>query len=357
MDTKLISYQLNQDISLAIDILRQGGLVAIPTETVYGLAANALDSDAVAKIFEAKGRPSDNPLIIHIGAIEQLGNLVDEISPMAQKLIDAFWPGPLTLVFRASPIVPSIVSAGLTTVAIRFPSHPIAQRLIQESGLVLAAPSANTSGKPSPTTAKRVFEDLNGKIGAIIDGGHVEVGLESTVLDVTEDIPTILRPGKITKEMIQSIVGHVEVDPALAQLKQTNFTPKAPGMKYTHYAPDAEVYIVEGKEIDVGRTIEQLTLEKQAANKKIGVMATDETKSLYTNADMVISLGSKNNLETIAYSLFEALRAFDDAKMDIVYSESFSIEGIGDAIMNRLIKAAGHNVIVATPCEYHLEDF
>lgn len=348
MKTKFIAHTKNQDLSFAARVLQEGGLVAMPTETVYGLAANALDSEAVSKIFKAKGRPSDNPLIIHIGAIEQLDPLIQDVSPTAKRLIDTFWPGPLTLVFFASPIVPEIVSAGLPTVAIRFPSHSIAQRLINSSGLVLAAPSANTSGKPSPTTAQRVLEDLDGKIDVIIDGGQVDVGLESTVVDVTGEIPIILRPGKITKQMLEAVVGKVEVDPALTQLEDLHLAPKAPGMKYTHYAPNAHVYIVEGQEKDVLETIEALTLKAHKANKKVGIMATDETLSLYTQGDMIVSLGSRLDLETIAYSLFEALRAFDDAKVDIVYTESFSKEGIGDAIMNRLTKAASHNIISAT---------
>lgn len=349
MKTKFISNKPNQDLSFATAVLQQGGLVAMPTETVYGLAANALDPSAVSKIFKAKGRPSDNPLIIHIGSREQLPALVKEVSSVAKKLMDAFWPGPLTLVFFASSIVPDIVSAGLSTVAIRFPSHPIAQELINSSGLVLAAPSANTSGKPSPTTAQRVLEDLDGKVEVIIDGGRVDVGLESTVLDVTGEIPTILRPGKITKKMLEEVVGKIAVDPALENLSDMSFIPKAPGMKYTHYSPNAHVYIVEGQEKDVIRTIEELTSKAQKDNNKIGIMATDETISSYSKGDMIVSLGSKLNLETIAYSLFEALRAFDDAEVDIVYTESFSNDGIGDAIMNRLIKAASHNIISALP--------
>lgn len=347
MNTKFISNKPNQDLSIAADVLKKGGLVAMPTETVYGLAANALDPDAVSRIFKAKGRPSDNPLIIHIGSIDQLPPLVKGVSPIATKLIDAFWPGALTLVFYASHIVPEIVSAGLPTVAIRFPDHPIAQNLINTSGLVLAAPSANTSGKPSPTTAWRVLEDLNGKVEVIIDGGRVDVGLESTVVDVTGEIPVILRPGKITKEMLEGVVGKVDTDPALSRLGDVNFTPKAPGMKYTHYSPNAKVYIVEGNEKDVIHTIEELALKGSRENKKIGIMATDETISSYTQGDMTLSLGSRFNPETIAYSLFEALREFDDAKMDIVYTESFSEEGIGYAIMNRLTKAAGHSIIKA----------
>jgi len=349
MNTKLIPNTPNQDLSLAVTVLQQGGLVAMPTETVYGLAANALNSDAVSSIFKAKGRPSDNPLIIHIGSLDQLPPLVTDISLTAKKLMDAFWPGPLTLVFFSSPLVPNIVSAGLPTVAVRFPSHPIAQKLINSSGLVLAAPSANTSGKPSPTTAQRVLEDLDGKIEVIIDGGRVDVGLESTVVDVTGEIPTILRPGKITRKMMENVIGPVEVDPALSNLENVNLIPRAPGMKYTHYSPNAEVYIVEGQDEDVVRTIEDLTLKGHKNHKKIGIMATDETISSYAQGDMIISLGSKFDLETIAYSLFEALRAFDDAKMDIVYTERFSEEGIGDAVMNRLIKAASHNIISAMP--------
>lgn len=349
MDTKIILHTQDQDLSLAVKTLQDGGLVAMPTETVYGLAANALDPTAVEKIFQAKGRPADNPLIIHIGAIDQLPSLVKDISPLAKQLMNAFWPGPLTLIFHASDLVPNIVSAGLPTVAIRFPSHPIALKLINGSGLVLAAPSANTSGKPSPTTAKRVLEDLNSKIDLIVDGGQVEVGLESTVLDVTGDIPTILRPGKITKEMLEEVVGKVTIDPALTEFNHMNLTPKAPGMKYSHYSPNAQVYIVEGLAADVTRTIEELTARDHRKGKKVGIMATDQTISSYTQGDMMISLGSRLDLESIAYSLFEALRQFDDDQIDIVYTESFSLEGIGDAIMNRLTKAAGHNIIHAPP--------
>lgn len=347
MNTKLIPNSPNQDLSTAIQVLQQGGLVAMPTETVYGLAANALNPDAVRKIFLAKGRPSDNPLIVHIASLNQLNDLVKTISPTAQKLMDAFWPGPLTLVFPASPLVPPMVSAGLKTVAVRFPSHPIAQKLILASGLVLAAPSANTSGKPSPTTAQRVLEDLDGKVEIIIDGGRVEVGLESTVIDVTQEVPVILRPGKITLDMIRAVAGSVTVDPALEQSEDHHFIPKAPGMKYTHYSPNAQVYIVEGHKEDVVQTIDTLALKDRTNNKKVGIMTTDETLSSYTQGDMTLSLGSQTALETIAYSLFETLRAFDDAKMDIVYTEGFSTEGIGSAIMNRLTKAAGYKVIKA----------
>ena len=347
MNTKLIPNSPDQDLSPAIKVLQQGGLVAMPTETVYGLAANALDPEAVGKIFLAKGRPSDNPLIVHIASMNQLAALVTTVSPIAQKLMDAFWPGPLTLVFPASHLVPPMVSAGLRTVAVRFPSHPIAQKLILSSGLVLAAPSANTSGKPSPTTAQRVLEDLDGKVEIIIDGGRVEVGLESTVIDVTGDIPVILRPGKITIDMVEAVAGSVTVDPALGESGNPNLIPKAPGMKYTHYSPNAQVYIVEGCKEDVVQTIESLVQKDHRNYKKVGIMTTDETLSAYTQGDMTLSLGSQDDLETIAYSLFETLRAFDDAKMDIVYTEGFSTKGIGSAIMNRLTKAAGYKVIKA----------
>ncbi|NLI88899.1 MAG: threonylcarbamoyl-AMP synthase [Epulopiscium sp.] len=349
MDTKIISAKSDKDLLPAVKVLQQGGLVAMPTETVYGLAANALDASAVNKIFKAKGRPADNPLIIHIGDINQLYPLVKEVSPLAEKLIDKFWPGPLTLIFDASPIVPKVVSAGLSTVAIRFPNHPIAQKLINNSGLVLAAPSANTSGKPSPTTARRVLEDLDGKIEIIVDGGQVEVGLESTVVDVTGDAPLILRPGKITKEMLEDITGKVDLDPALKELDNINYTPRAPGMKYSHYAPNAHVYIVEGSVENVARTIENLTLKAQSNKQKVGIMATDQTINNYTKGDMIVSLGSDQDLESIAYSLFETLRQFDDNNIDIVYTESFSNQGIGNAIMNRLTKAASYNIINAGP--------
>ncbi|PHV70215.1 threonylcarbamoyl-AMP synthase [Sporanaerobium hydrogeniformans] len=337
-------FSSSEDLSQAAHILRAGGLVAVPTETVYGLAANAFDSQAVTHIFKAKGRPNDNPLIIHIASLHMLEDLVTEISPVAKQLIDAFWPGPLTLIFKASPKVPKAVTCGLDTVAIRFPSHPVIKELIKASGLPLAAPSANTSGKPSPTNARRVIEDLEGKIEAIIDGGECEVGLESTVVDTTCLPPTILRPGGITLEMLKEILPDVTVDPAILNSLKINELPKAPGMKYTHYSPNAEVIIIEGELNKVIPRMQHLCLEAQKAGKRVGILATDETKALF-KADVILSVGTMSQLSTIAAHLFETLRHFDDEKVDIIYSLSFPKSGMGGAIMNRLEKSAGHHII------------
>ena len=342
MNTLIISP--SDDLSLAANILRAGGLVAVPTETVYGLAANAFDTQAVTNIFKAKGRPNDNPLIIHIANIHMLEDLVTEISPTAQLLMEAFWPGPLTLVFKASPKVSKVVTGGLDTVAIRFPSHPIIQKLIEVSHLPLAAPSANTSGKPSPTNAKRVIEDLNGKIDAIIDGGDCSVGVESTVVDTTCKVLTILRPGGVTFEMLQALVPNVTIDPAILGSLKEDQLPKAPGMKYAHYSPNAEVIIVEGETSQVISAITALILTAQQKHKRVGVLATDETKDCFT-ADLILSVGTFEELDKVAAHLFETLRHFDDEKIDIVYSFAFPKKGIGGAIMNRLEKSAGHHIL------------
>lgn len=328
----------------AAKILQEGGLVASPTETVYGLCANALDKVAVKNIYKAKGRPSDNPLIVHIADLDMLKPLVQEISPIARKLIDAFWPGPMTLVFKATDLVPKVVTGGLDTVAIRFPSHPTINKLIKTSGLPLAAPSANTSGKPSPTNFSRVYEDLNGKIDCIIEGAHSEYGVESTVIDTTGEIATILRPGGITLEMLEEVLGEVMMDPALGHKLKEGEIPRAPGMKYTHYSPNAEVIIVKGDPQKVIQTINGLVQEQKALGQKVGVLATDETRSLF-EADKIISVGTESNPLTIASNLFEVLRSFDDAHIDRVYSLAFKEIGIGKAIMNRLEKSAGYHII------------
>ncbi|WP_069998932.1 L-threonylcarbamoyladenylate synthase [Cellulosilyticum sp. I15G10I2] len=342
MKTIIISH--SKDLNSAADIIKKGGLVAAPTETVYGLCANALNSCAVSNIFIAKGRPSDNPLIVHIAGRDMLYNLAIDVSEEAVLLMDAFWPGPLTLVFKASSIVPKIVTGGLDTVAVRFPSHPTMQKLINLSGFPLAAPSANTSGKPSPTNAKRVIEDLDGKVEAIIDGGNSEFGVESTVLDMTSKVPTILRPGGITLEMLQQVLEDVTVDPAISHSLSNNALPKAPGMKYTHYSPNAEVFIVRGDLKKVTDKINTLIQAHHKAGKTVGVLATEETKHLF-NANLTLSVGTSQNLSTIAAQLFEDLRTFDDHHMDIVYSLAFPKTGIGEAIMNRLEKSAAHNII------------
>ncbi len=349
MKTILAKVDLSQPdsaevIQTAAKILQEGGLVAFPTETVYGLGGNGLDSAACEKIYLAKGRPSDNPLILHISEFEELNPIVGEISPAAKKLMDAFWPGPLTMVFPKSEIVPEKATGGLDTVAVRFPSHPVARAIIRAAGLPIAAPSANSSGKPSPTRASHVEFDLNGKIDMIIDGGAAEWGLESTIVDVSGEVPMILRPGAVTKEMMEKVVGTVEIDPAILQKPAADFRPKAPGMKYTHYSPKAEVVLVKGETKAVVDEINRLAAEDMAQGMKTGVMATEETKDCY-KADIVLSLGSRERPEEIGANLFKYLRKFDFLGAERVYSEVFSEEGEGMAIMNRLNKAAGYCII------------
>lgn len=333
-------------IRTAAKILQEGGLVAFPTETVYGLGGNGLDGAACEKIYIAKGRPSDNPLILHISEFEELNAIVREISPAAQKLMDAFWPGPLTMVFPKADIVPLKATGGLDTVAVRFPSHPVARAIIKAAGLPIAAPSANSSGKPSPTRASHVEFDLNGKIDMIVDGGAAEWGLESTIVDVSGDVPMILRPGAVTKEMMEAVVGRVEIDPAILTKPAADLKPKAPGMKYTHYSPKAEVVLVKGERQAVAGEINRLAALDMSNGKKTGVMATEETKDLY-HADIILSLGSRDRPEQIGANLFKLLRKFDFLGAEKVYSEVFSEEGEGMAIMNRLNKAAGYQMIEA----------
>ena len=349
MKTILAKVDLRQDeaaeiIQTAAKILQEGGLVAFPTETVYGLGGNGLDSEACKKIYIAKGRPSDNPLILHISEFEELNPIVREISPAAQKLMDAFWPGPLTMVFPKSEIVPDQATGGLDTVAVRFPNHPVARAIIRAAGLPIAAPSANSSGKPSPTRASHVEFDLNGKIDMIVDGGAAEWGLESTIVDVSGEVPMILRPGAVTKEMMEEVVGKVEIDPAILKKPAADLKPKAPGMKYTHYSPKAEVILVKGETKAVVDEINRLAAADMLSGKKTGVMATEETKDLY-KADIILSLGSRERPEEIGANLFKILRKFDFLGAERVYSEVFSEEGEGMAIMNRLNKAAGYQTI------------
>ena len=333
-------------IQTAARILREGGLVAFPTETVYGLGGNGLDSTACEKIYLAKGRPSDNPLILHISELEELDAIVREITLVAKKLMEAFWPGPLTMIFPKAAIVPMKATGGLDTVAVRFPNHPVARAIIRAAGLPIAAPSANSSGKPSPTRASHVEYDLTGKIDMIVDGGAAEWGLESTIVDVTGTVPMILRPGAVTKEMMEAVVGRVEVDPAILKKPEADLKPKAPGMKYTHYSPKAEVFLVRGERAAVAAEINRRAAEARAKGKKVGVMATEETKELY-QADIILSLGSREHPEEIGANLFKLLRKFDFLGAETVYSEVFSEEGEGMAIMNRLNKAAGYRMIEA----------
>ncbi|MBV6679149.1 L-threonylcarbamoyladenylate synthase [Bacillus thuringiensis] len=322
----------------AAKLLRENEAVAFPTETVYGLGANAMDDEAIAKIFEAKGRPSDNPLIVHIGTKSQLDGIVKEIPPVAEKLMAHFWPGPLTIILPRKEGISERVTAGLNTVGVRMPDHPVALALIEEANVPVAAPSANRSGRPSPTLASHVYEDLNGKIAGIVDGGATGVGVESTVIDCTSTVPTILRPGGITKEQLEAVIGTVSLDPALKDEKEK---PKSPGMKYTHYAPKAPLSIVEGSR----EFIQQLVDEKKEEGFKVGVLTTEEYQHIY-NADVILSCGVRSDLASVATKLYDVLRTFDASEVDVIFSESFPNEGIGNAIMNRLTKAAGHHIII-----------
>lgn len=327
----------------ASQVLHRGGMVAFPTETVYGLGADALDEKASAKIYAAKGRPSDNPLIVHISDIEQLDKLVCEIPDNAKKLMDAFWPGPMTLIFKKSGLVPDGTTGGLDTVAVRMPNHKAALELIRTSGVAIAAPSANTSGRPSPTTAAHVADDLSGKIDMIIDGGAVGIGIESTIVDVTSEIPMVLRPGYITMEMLEKVVGKVGIDKAITGPVSPDVKPKAPGMKYKHYAPKAELTMFKGELKNVVEHINNLTDKNVKSGIKTGIIACEETKDMY-KAGEVLSIGSRNNEDTIAHNLYGVLRKFDDMNVDVIYGETFEDNRLGQAIMNRLLKAAGYHV-------------
>lgn len=332
-----------QKIEKAARVLKEGGLVAFPTETVYGLGADALNPLAAAQIYQAKGRPSDNPLIVHISCMEDLENIALAIPSPARKMAESFWPGPLTMIFEKRGIVPAETTGGLNTVAVRMPSHPVALALIRAAGGYIAAPSANTSGKPSPTLAEHVALDMNGRIPLILDGGPVGIGIESTIVDFSERIPMVLRPGYITPEMIKEVIGEIEMDPGLVE-ENSNIHPKAPGMKYRHYAPKAELILVNGVQEKVQQTINNLTREAIESGKTAGVIGTDESCKGYRYG-LVKSIGTRSDEDTIARQLYGILREFDEQNVDIIYSESFSTPRIGQAIMNRMLKAAGHQMI------------
>lgn len=349
MDTKIIT--LNTEdmqegcLKEAQLILQEGGLVAFPTETVYGLGANALDENASKKIYEAKGRPSDNPLIVHISKIEDIKILAKDIPDTAYQLAQIFWPGPLTIILKKKDSVPYQTTGGLDTVAIRLPANPIARELIAGSGTFIAAPSANVSGKPSPTTAEHVIKDLSGKIDMIIDGGKATLGLESTIVDLSGEQPFILRPGCITKTMLSNVIGNIEYDPAiLAKSPSKDLIPKAPGMKYRHYAPEGALTIYEG---DIDRVINEINKkakENCEIGNSVGIIATEETKSLYRYG-IIKTIGSRKDETSIAAGLYGILREFDELHTQYIYSESFADNNLGQAIMNRLLKAAGYHII------------
>lgn len=325
------------------EILKNGGLVAFPTETVYGLGGDALNKESSHKIYAAKGRPSDNPLIVHICRFEDIYPIVKEVPEEAEKIAKVFWPGPLTMILPKSDKVPLETTGGLDTVAVRMPSHPVAKALIDFSGGYVAAPSANTSGKPSPTVAKYVIEDMEGKINAIIDGGEVGIGLESTIIDLTVSPPQILRPGYITQEKLAEVLGCVDTDATILR-SDSGQAPKAPGMKYRHYAPKGELTIVQGTDEQVVTYINEQAAWDMQNGERIGVIATSEMADRY-QADVIKTVGSRKDEDSIAHRLYTILREFDDEGVTRIYSEGFSAEGFGQAIMNRLLKAAGHKVI------------
>ncbi len=386
METKRIviedrNHIKDEELKEAAGILRSGGLVAFPTETVYGLGGNALDEDAARKIYAAKGRPSDNPLIAHVSCVEEVAPLVKEIPEAGRKLMEAFWPGPLTMIFPKSEKVPYGTTGGLDTVAIRMPDDPVANRLIALAGVPVAAPSANTSGRPSPTTADHVWQDMNGRIDMIIDGGPVGIGVESTIVDVSSAVPAVLRPGAITMEMLEEVLGEVSVDPAILGPLSADVRPKAPGMKYKHYAPKADLTLVEpgtgadresraeqvtgaeqknGADRNTGaypetgldetqlqamiRKVRELSREKIEAGYKVGVICTDESRDCYTDGE-VRSIGARKSQPSVAHNLYALLREFDDLGVDYIFSESFPKDHLGQAIMNRLSKAAGYKIV------------
>ena len=344
---------MEEQLAFAGQMLADGKTVAFPTETVYGLGANALSESAVDAIYEAKGRPSDNPLIVHIARLDMLDELAEEIKPYARVLMEAFWPGPITFVLRKKEHVPYKVTGGLETVGVRMPNHPVALKLIDLSGVPVAAPSANLSGKPSPTDVKYVLKDMMGRVDCIVDGGDSHVGLESTVLDVTGDVPVILRPGKITREMITEIIGACEIDPALNVLSEHNLVPKSPGMKYKHYAPDAQVSVYSGDRMTIIKTFYKSIMEVIESGKSIGVMVFEEDalvlekllleNELYLrNRDKVhlMKEGSSKDLDTFARNLFKDLRKLDELYVDFIIVHGVSEDALGHAIMNRLEKAS-----------------
>ncbi|MBX0357877.1 threonylcarbamoyl-AMP synthase [Halobacillus sp. Nhm2S1] len=326
------SSDLDAQIQEAAALLRENQVIAFPTETVYGLGADATEEAAVQRIFEAKGRPADNPLIVHVADQDQVSQLISEIPPVAKKLMDEFWPGPLTLVLKSNGTAAENVTAGLSTIGIRMPDHPLALTLLRKTGRPLAAPSANRSGRPSPTTADHVYQDLDGRIAGILDGGPTGIGVESTVVDCTTEIPIILRPGGVTKEDLEKYLPKVMMDPALADEKQK---PKSPGMKYTHYAPESPLWLVDGTD---DFFVEQLHQLKEDGNR-VGVIASDELAEKLDHLPL-IRCGSRFQLDQVAEKLYGALREFKKSDVDLILCETFSEKGVGAAIMNRLNKAA-----------------
>lgn len=336
----------------AAEILRRGGLVAFPTETVYGLGGNALDPEASRRIYAAKGRPSDNPLIVHVADTETVELLAEEVPEKARRLMEAFWPGPLTIILKAGSMIPRETTGGLSTVALRMPDHPVALAMIRAAKLPIAAPSANTSGRPSPTKAEHVAEDLNGRVDMIIDGGDVGIGVESTIVDLTGEMPQILRPGYITKAMLERVLGEVRIDPAIARINEGqvpagNEPPKAPGMKYRHYAPKAPLTLVQGTETAVEGKLKELALKARSQGLRVGVICADEAQ-LEPYADVVYHVGGRQDHVEQAKKIYDVLRQCDADRLDVIYADDFGLEldpDLGYAVQNRLMKAAGGRIL------------
>jgi len=336
-----------EKIRTAANFIKKGGLVAFPTETVYGLGADALNPMAVLALFEAKKRPLDNPPIVHVGDVKDVYRLAKEVPSKAEMLTREFWPGPLTLIFKRSEVVPDVTVAGLDTIAIRMPRHNVALALLRESDCPIAAPSANLAGKPSPTTAKHVLDDLNGRIDAVLDAGPTHIGVESTVLDMTVYPPQVLRPGGTPYEVLKKILGEVELHPvAVAEKEVPVERARSPGVKHKHYAPNADVILVEGEVSAVVSRVKELAEFYMQKGNKVGVLATDETAGGY-KADVVKSLGSRSDLAVIAKNLFRLLREFDLESVDVIIAEGIPLEGLGLAVMNRLRKASGYRIVKA----------
>jgi L-threonylcarbamoyladenylate synthase len=341
-----------EKIQIAAEVIQKGGLVAFPTETVYGLGADALNPEAVLALFEAKKRPLDNPPIIHIARAKEVYKLAQDVPKKAELLMKEFWPGPLTLVFKRSNIIPEVTVACLDTVAIRMPQHKVALSLIKQSGRSIAAPSANLAGKPSPTTATHVYEDLNGRIDVILDSGLTNIGLESTVLDMSVDPPMVLRPGGTTFEALKKVLGEVRLHPFVEAGSELPLEKiRSPGMKHRHYAPKAKVILVEGSVSAITGKIQRLVEVYELKGEKVGILATDETIRFY-KADAAKSLGSRFNLPVVAQNLFRLLREVDAENVDVIIAEGVPLDGIGLAIMNRLRKASGYHIIQASQTEH-----
>jgi len=340
-----------EKVRVAVDIIRSGGLVAFPTETVYGLGANALNRDAILKLFAAKKRPLDNPPIVHVASVEDVSRVAKEIPIKAERLMKVFWPGPLTLVLERSKTVPDVTVAGLDTVAVRMPRHNVALALIRESQLPISAPSANLAGRPSPTTAQHVLEDLDGRIDAVLDSGPTVVGVESTVLDMTVDPPEVLRPGGVTVESLREVIGDIELNVAVAAEKPLPVEKvRSPGVKHKHYAPNATVIVVEGPLPALVDKMKELIAFYTKKGGKVGVLGTDETLGCY-QADSVKSLGSRSDLASVARNLFARLREFDSERVDIVIAEGVPLQGLGLAVMNRLRRASGFRIVKAATAD------